>query len=152
MASKISKRQQSTITRVEGIDPEATHRVVENVVEISYTPRWERGRVTGGVYRENPNPQRVTHVITEDGRIHGWGFGPSISKLELPADVKPTTAENMAAALKERVASRRPVKDEVEVETEPTPEVEVEKPKTTTRKPAAKKRATAKRSGVVVSK
>jgi hypothetical protein len=142
MASGISKRQQATVDRITKVDASATHRVVEAFVFIEYVPRWERGRMTNGEYRENPNPQRVTHVISEDGRIHGWGFGPSVEKLNLPEGVKVTTKEDMAEALEARVESRKPAKAEAEPEATPEVEVEVEKPKAKiTRKPAAKKPA-----------
>ena len=133
-----TKRQKGTIGRIERVDPTATHREVGDLIVIAHTPRWELGRHSGGMYRENPNPQRLTHVITPDGRIHGWGFGPSVDKLKLPADVKVTTAESMAAALKARAEARKPEPNAVE---ERTPKTE---PKATTRKTRTRKTSTRK--------
>jgi hypothetical protein len=139
VASSPSSRQLRTIARVEGIDATAKHRVADGFVFIEYVPRWEKGRVTNGEYRANPNPQRIVHVITEDGKIHGWGFGPSVLKLTLPAGETVTTAEDMASVLKARVEARKPVKET----TEATPEApEKPKAKAPAKKAAPKKRNT----------
>jgi hypothetical protein len=158
-SSKVTKRQEATWKRIQGIDPEATRKVVEGQMYVTYTPSWERGRKVSGTFRPNVNPQRLTMFVDETGKLFGFGFG---NEAKPPVKlVEPITqASDMEAALKERRQSRQPVKidgsDEHDAAVKsgqgPEVEVEVEKPKAAAKKPAAKKRATAKRSGVVVSK
>jgi hypothetical protein len=152
MASSVSTRQKATVERIKRTDPTATTEEVENVILASYTPKWERGRMVSGTYRENPNPQRVTHAITEDGKLHGWGFGPLQVKLPAAAEGKITSAEDMKAVLKTRDELRSPkpmVEDEPEVESTEEAKSEVEKP---ARKSTTRKATTRKRTGVQVSK
>jgi hypothetical protein len=140
-----SKAQDRTIARLKRVDPSATHREVEGIVLIEYTPAWEKGRHKAGTFVPNPNPTRITHAITADGQLHGWGYG---IKVELPkaAAAAVTSPETMAEALKVRAAARKPKADEAEQEQKDEP-AETLAPA----KPAAKKRASKKSIGVKVT-
>jgi hypothetical protein len=105
-----SKSQQAALKRIQGIDPEAESHENGDLVFVTYVPKFERGRTTNGVYRENPNPQKLTHVLTPDGRVHGWAY-ESMDKIKLPAGEHVTTAEDMKAPLSERAALRNPPKE-----------------------------------------
>jgi hypothetical protein len=112
-------RQKATWGRVQRIDPKASLDVKDGEMYLSYTPAWERGRHVNGEYRSNPNPQRCTFLVTEDGKIHGWGFGPVKVAHKHPI----TEGADMQQALKERLEARRPTPEpeaEVEVEAKPT--------------------------------
>jgi hypothetical protein len=148
-STKQSKRQEATWKRIQGIDPEATKRVVEGQTFVTYVPKWELGRMVNGQFRSNPNPQKITMYVHEDGKLYGFGFGneakPPVALVEAI-----TQASDMAEALKARVASRRPEK--VEPEATPEPEAEVKPKAAAAKKTAAKKTTTRQRSGVQVSK
>ena len=122
-------------------------REVGDFLIVTYTPKWELGRMVNGTFRSNPNPTRVTFAIDVSGRQHGWGFGPV--KVKLPAGVTLTSAEDMKPVLKQRTELRNPPKPE------PEQEQTIEEPKAETtpkptRKSAAKKRT--RKTGVTVSK
>jgi hypothetical protein len=151
MDTSISTKQKSTIARIEKVDASATHREVEGVVLISYVPRWERGRMVSGTYNENPNPTRITHAVTLDGKLHGWGYGPI--KVKLPAAVlaEVTTPEQMAEVLKTRSELRSPKPEQPEATEEAKPEPEA-KPNRRRKTATAKKSTRTRRSGVQVTK
>src|SRR6266511_819663 len=85
-----SSRQDKALARIRRIDADAEHHETEGLVFVTYTPRWEKGRMANGEFRPNPNPARITHVLDEAGRTHGWGYGPV--KVKIPKVEHVTTA------------------------------------------------------------
>ena len=121
-----SKRQEATVKRiVETVDPDAEYHETGDLVFVSYTPRWERGRVVNGQFRANESPQRITHVIAETGRLYGWGYGAP--PFPIPEGEVVTGLEEMTEALKARAEARKPAK--AESEEEPTTTTTTEEPK-----------------------
>jgi len=116
----MTARQTATVARIGKVDPTATTEEIGDVVLISYTPNWEKGRMVSGTFRENPYP-RITHAVTVDGKLWGWGYGIK-TKLSPEVEAKVTTLESMKPVLKERDVLRHPPK----VEKEPEADVETE--------------------------
>jgi hypothetical protein len=132
-----SSDQSRTVERLRRVDPSIAVEEVGEQVFVSFTPAWEKGRMSKGEYRPNPNPQRLTMYVHTDGRLYGWGFGNEAKPpVELARSI--TQKSDLAEALKARVEARKP-------KTETTPKVEA-KITTNTKASTAKRTTTRKKS------